>query len=379
MNHPYAIVRGNFAEGNFGDDALLLAAHNLLMRHYPADRIRYECPALAYRQDEACEARTASRLDIFRANAIIYGGGTQFFSFPNSGHGNGKRSLLRQTASIMRRVPASLYIKARAWRENVIASAGIGLGFGPFVPNSPATQAAGKLAAAMSFLWVRDAASLAFCASCGAGGAFQSSDLCFLPSFQNLHVATRSQPSPATMPRVGFVLRDWHYSGKDGLPVAPYVQAAAECRKKGLQVQFFIFSPKRDQQTLRELAAAGENVICWNPQSMRITDYVTMLDSCDLLVTQRFHAAIFSLLLGKPFMAVGIEPKLDMVADMYGIADAKAPTGNGKDELTAKIFRMLANSDACRKKARQVLAEQTTQASRAQAAFDGFMQELQGG
>ncbi len=365
------IVRGNFAEGNFGDDALLLAVRGLLSRHYCDSRILFDCPKLANRHNHLRNARVVAPGDVMRAAAILYGGGTQFFSFPGASNHEGKslRRLLR-TLRHPKRLVSGFRGRRRLRFEATLPKVGVGLGCGPFVAGSTEERATQTLLKQMRFLWVRDAVSVAFCQKTGIRAVTQAPDLCFLPSFQAQYIPHRMSTRMPVSPQVGIVLRDWRYGTGDLMSAKEYLKCGAICRQNGMRVRFFVFSPDRDTSTMRQLNEAGEMPVCWTAESMQVEEYVLLLDSCDVLVTSRFHGAVFALLLGKPFVAIEIEPKLKGASELYRGQDILVEPRIAPSDLFHRIQHIFEHLGEYNAQAIRVRDELTERATDAQAEFD---------
>ena len=51
-----------------------------------------------------------------------------------------------------------------------------------------------------------------------------------------------------------------------------------------------------------------------DPNNDNINDFIAKHYNFDLVITARFHGAVFASLIGKPFITIGIEPKLEMIS-----------------------------------------------------------------
>ena len=92
--HNQIYLRGNFEEGNFGDDALLVA-NVLLARRY--NFIVSLLGAPSPYADDRFVPNSALEADIRPPCLIQYGGGTQFFSLPRASS-DGQAALTSITA-----------------------------------------------------------------------------------------------------------------------------------------------------------------------------------------------------------------------------------------------------------------------------------------
>ena len=178
-----ASLRGNFHEGNFGDDALLLACASLLqgqVKHIQFER------NVAYR-DERVQDTLAAADEPMQPDMIVYGGGTQFFSFSASAPVV-QHSLISRVArklSSPTSLMASYRARTRAAQNRRISKIAIGIGVGPFENSVAAEQAVGLLRQ-MELVWVRDASSEDFCRNNNIPNLVVSSDLCFTKAFTQI-------------------------------------------------------------------------------------------------------------------------------------------------------------------------------------------------
>lgn len=302
-----ALIRGNYSESNFGDDALLLATVQLLQPHFStivADQ------HVAY-SDQRMSIRCAGKEKPVNPDVIVFGGGTQFFSFLGAADAIAPRGL---GARILDRIsdPASikywLQERRRLMTDARTPKVGLGLGVGPFPDIDPSREAAAKFLRSMALLWIRDAASESFCRENGVVKAFRSSDLCFTSAFRSVVRAPQiSRARTAGEKRVAIVLRDW--GSLEATFFSKMVEVARRLRLLGHQVEFFSFAPT-DHCFRRALDEAGEAWIGWPLQSGDIEDYWKKLAQVDLVVSSRFHGAIFAILSETPFIPIEIEPKL---------------------------------------------------------------------
>lgn len=230
------LLRGNYAEANFGDDALLVAAYRLLARH--ALRIVVEGGA-AYR-DDRLSGLGVRVPDHRRFDAIVYGGGTQFFAFdhdtPVTSVPFGRRILgkIARPTSVL----GSIRARRRVRIESQTARLAIGFGIGPFPENSPSEAAAAKIVRTMALVWVRDRASETFCRRHGVETAVLSADLCFTSAFaEAVQPPAPTAPSDRRLLQVGIVLRDWAALGDEFFEAA--IEAARRLRQVDVATVFF--------------------------------------------------------------------------------------------------------------------------------------------
>lgn len=357
-------LRGNYEEGNFGDDALLIAVLAILSRHQLTCQLTNKPAFRTHRFSDAIIDSDA------HYDLIVYGGGTQFFSFgsPEKQQGISLMRIarfLKLGALVSRlRLQRSQSKKARAIKI------GIGLGIGPFVDNSDEEETVANLLRTMKFLWVRDPASEAFCKE-NEIPHLSSSDLCFTPSFLNTTKFTHPFDNNRTV-RVAIVLRDWIGLGENYFE--KMVEVAIKLRDANYDVSFFSLSPS-DNQYLISLKQLGEKVNAWNPETDSLEGYWAQLASFNLIVTSRYHGAIFALLSGRPFITIDIEPKLVQLKSIFD-PGLSLSTEDSSDEAADKITNATARLDQLTTLARQALANQRLIATEGERQFDLFLNEF---
>lgn len=371
QTHPsFASLRGNFHEGNFGDDALLLACTSLLEDR--VDHIQFERD-VAYR-DERIKDTLVDADKPIPPDTIVYGGGTQFFSFSSSAPVV-RHSLLSRVAHKIFS-PTSLVESYRARttaaQNRRTSRIAIGIGVGPFDNSVAAEQAAGLLRK-MDLVWVRDAPSEYFCRSNSIPNLVASSDLCFTEAFTQITVLpleiNRTQDGPR---KIGIILRDW--PTLDAAFFQRQVGLARKLRGAGHDVRFLGLS-EHDNRYLTEMAALGERVRVWDPKSERLEDFWALIAKQDLVVTSRFHGAIFALLSTTPFIAIEIEPKLsnlrDMVPELASFAISPSLT---VDVMCQTIENLLAQSGSVLPALDRALSEQRVRARAGENALKAYFE-----
>ncbi|HXY59429.1 MAG TPA: polysaccharide pyruvyl transferase family protein [Methylocystis sp.] len=366
------LLRGNYAEGNFGDDALLLAACKLLARHAKEARVD---GAFAYRDERLSGLAGQDRHD-GRYDVIVYGGGTQFFEFAHDPPAKAPSLASRIIRKIVR--PTELLGSARArrrsWREARKPRLAIGFGVGPFVGNGGAEAAATALLQTMPLVWVRDESSLDFCRRQGIEGVVPSADLCFTSTFATVVRAPRKPDRGTRRRRVGIVLRDWN--GLDDAYFESAIEASRRLRSFNVETAFFSFSP-RDRRLRAALRRAGEPVAAWGCERGSLERFWGELAAMDLVVTARFHGAVFALLSETPFLALAIEPKLEQVqrwSDGGSAPECILPPLTDAEFMTRRILAALEEAAQRTALARNMLSRQRRLASFGERRLAAYFQ-----
>jgi len=317
------VVRGGYGLGNFGDDALMVAAYQVASKVFQPGEIGFLCHDDSYFDKLLPEARCIRRDSEkrIRTDYFVYGGGTQFDSFPRS-RTRRFRDLKKalQSFSGAREFAGKVYNRLRLGKHDMETDPGarlaaIGIGVGPFVDGSWEEKAARALFHKMELVAVRDTSSFDTCRNWGARNLVQRSDLCFLPGLWGAD----DPPPPSSRPdvrigKVGIVVRDWSHNVEGNAYYEALRDVADKLRNTGIEATFICFDTRSDTNWLEWLAENREPVVAWDPARESGSDFLTALSRYDAFITARYHGAVFAAILGKPSICIGIEPKLDMVS-----------------------------------------------------------------
>lgn len=363
-------IRGNYQEGNFGDDALLLGCAGLLEGY--TQSLLVEEP-MAYRDERLNAVEIGQGADAV-PDLFVYGGGTQFFSFdagvPVSAVSRAL-GVARKLASPSAYV-ASIRARVRTAKTRRIPKMAIGVGLGPF-SNRPSAEATAELLRDMALVWVRDARSEEFCLNYGIENVVASADLCFTDAFARVTSPTLGQPRADGQPlQVAIILRDWKFI--DSGFFQRQILLARKLRSAGHQVRFLSLSPI-DSSYAAEMTVSGESLLVWNARVSRIEDFWDLIAQQDLVITSRYHGAIFALLSETPFIAVEIEPKLhnlrDLVPELGQFAiDPLADI----DRVYGNIVGALSQRDRLLPAMRNALVTQRDKARKGEEALSFFLE-----
>lgn len=364
------LVRGYYGAANCGDDALLAACFQLLRRHYAPREIvvcarsRTYLPALV----PGVKILTPG-MSLPAAPLVVYGGGTQYFSFPAYAS-----SLSPPPAPPPQRRP-SRWLEALRWRlsrrtaQPLRHCVALGIGLGPFAAPEDAAVPR-QLFESAGYLAVRDPVSLALCQAWGLTQAVLRSDLCFLPGWRPQD-APDAPPWSALPFQLGVIVRDWPYTPEGEIYRAPLLEVVARLRAEGLRITFITFQPEYDWET--RLAAQGESVLAWHPDQMTLPAFLDQLASCAAFLTARYHGAIFAALLGRPCISIELEPKLRLVAELLSARPfIWRPPFQLADGLTL-VRRLFTEYTSAQAYLRQVVMDQQRLAGQMQAEFDEFL------
>jgi polysaccharide pyruvyl transferase WcaK-like protein len=187
------------------------------------------------------------------------------------------------------------------------ARAGIGIGVGTYTRSSRRFKHDILSLAAFDFLMVRDPASVNNSHNfLDPQKVWRSTDLAF--SFDYTQTNRRT---PNEGPTIGFILRDW----PTGDHVTMVIEVARILAKRGTGIAFYSFDEGADRQFISTVSTFAD-IHIWNPHHISIDQFMAALADCQLIVSSRAHGAIIAACLGIPSLCVGIEPKLNEVANM---------------------------------------------------------------
>lgn len=311
------IILGGYGLRNFGDDALMYVLHKKLSLYYDEIDIAYICTPDSYLKQIV---NTSTVFDIRKNNSfdteiLLYGGGTQFYSFqPKKSFLYRLLQNLKHPFSLSKKIIKKINRRDNKKKNLVNKTAAIGIGVGPFLPNADHSveMSTKNLFLDMDFIGVRDDYSFNKCKEWGIANVQQYSDLCYLMEhefeFENRKISHGVK-------KVGIIVRDWNQTDEGAAYYTKITPLISRLSQLGYNANIIIFSQKRDSYWLKELK--DNNVLIWNPDKNSIQEFITKLDEYDLFVTARYHGAVFSTLLGKPFVSISVEQKLDMVSDLY--------------------------------------------------------------
>jgi len=324
MNRPpeTIAIKGSYGCGNLGDDVLMVAAFEIVKRMFPSESIVFLCRDASYIHKIVCDAKVISPSNRYGkvADIILYGGGTQFFSFPRTR----QKGVMKRIMCNIRR-PAGLTKKVfRKMKEELLSeksprSVAIGIGLGPFVENSRELQRTTNMFARMEFVAVRDITSYELCEKWGCANVSLGSDLCYLPGlWQKCVCVSNTNTKSNSIERVGIIVRDWLHTYEGDDYVIPLFQVVDKLRSEGKEVEFISFAKRSDNEWAKRLKDIDEQFKAWDPEKCTISEFMELLSGYDAFVTARYHGAVFASILGKPVVCIEVEPKLRLISDLLG-------------------------------------------------------------
>ena len=319
-------IRGAYGCGNFGDDALLVAAREMIRRANVPPPLVLPCGDGQYVKRLVPDSTVLPRGNCpdGRVDILIYGGGTQFYSFPLTGRP--QSLLLRMFRNMLHPVLLSQKMlrmvvtgkKSPQYVGGHCANVAIGIGLGPFVENCSSIKKRKNLFSRMEYVAVRDTASYDICRAWGVDNVLLRSDLCYLTGVWSPDLANPTPPSSAAVRRIGVIPRDWPHTTEGNAYVESLLDGVAELRQEGRTVDFILFARSADTVWAKRLKAKGEHVRVWDPANENVESFLESLSGYDAFITARYHGAVFASILGKPVICIEIEQKLQLISDLLG-------------------------------------------------------------
>lgn len=319
-NHPVKtiILKGWYGERNFGDD-LLLAVLSRIFGAVGLDVFVWSKWA-KYLRRIAPNVRPLEPWSRLRAPvALVYGGGTQFFTFPGGTHvwytRSNLKAILRSPRRIARapitvlRMLAEAGRSARARRASFRAALGIGVG--PFWGSCQDTSAKLEILRSLDWLSVRDNESKETCVINGLHAARLGADLAFLYPAVGQHVEYRSN-EVIVVPRSSPMDQDW---------VRWESAVVRSLRSLSAENIVILSLCERDAHVAHALALKTmARVEKWDPSHMRFEDIIFRLSSARLVISARYHGALVSAAAGVPTIILGLDQKLHSLGNQLPTA-----------------------------------------------------------
>lgn len=376
------LLKGYYGRGNFGDDALLMSAVKLI-----GDVFCENDPKVYLEQRSNVKYLSAiigielhpysSKVGV---DLIIYGGGTQFFSFTKISRtdkikfwiGEFRRRPILTLFEIIKRLRSRYFISISKNHQSndsvkpLIAM--VGVGFGP-QEDSDSEKKSLEMVNASSVITVRDKFSFEYLRSViSTKKVYQTSDLCYL-HFREMCSRIAGERSRAQGKgshkelQLGIILRDWKWLNGDFN--SEVVDTVLSCIEGNWKAKVFVFSADEDQSIKKICDEKGlESEVWLSDDNNSFEKYIRKLADCDRVISSRYHGLVFSALLGIPHLALSIDRKLsahkyenqDLCSEwypsegfkklrtcIYGILDKTPKGGAAVDQLNILYSASLDN------------------------------------
>lgn len=212
-----------------------------------------------------------------------------------------------------------------------LPSISLGIGVGPYCKSSRRYWQDALTLSEKRSIYVRDNESFELLKTMNINKKiYEISDLVFL----NEYWLTENYSETFQKESISFILRDWSVSNNYFEEI---ITLAMELKKKGEIINFFSFNPHNDKETNKKIHNAGFKVIGWNNNEFTLDEYLLLLKSSKVVITERAHGAIISANLGVPCVIIPLENKLINVHKMLSsssiLLDKKFSISNLKTSL----------------------------------------------
>ncbi len=308
------VIKGGYGLTNFGDDALMYTLSLKLKNYFEEDEVSFACYYNKYNKlfSNGYHIESIENFKYIKTELLLFGGGTQFYSFLP------KRSMVRIFLSKIKRFllnPTSVLSKiSQAKRKlgykNIAA---MGIGVGPFLEGSDllAEKNAKEIFSQMSYVAVRDTYSLFKMREWKINQVKAYADICYLMDNTQYTFQKHTQ-----VKKIGIVVRDWNNTAEGEAYYESIIPLVQKLEEQKYEVTLIIFAKKSDKfwnSNKKHFA----KVLEWEPNTNTIEDFMKQLSFFDLILTARYHGAVFSTLLNIPFISIVVEQKLELISEIY--------------------------------------------------------------
>lgn len=297
------VIKGAYGASNFGDDALLFSLiqslpksksiavigkkNNYINKHFKnihyytySDEVKIQC------------------------GVLIWGGGTQFYSFKSFKLLFYKFMNIKSTPRILIN---KLKLGYRGVQVNFKREIYLSIGFGPFSSTSKESLAGNRISKAQS-VYIRDDLSYTSLKQYVTSEKIhRTEDICLLD------FARYKNKNKNKNKRVAIIIRDWKYNS-NSLHIKKTIEFYQKFHKK-IDMDFILFAD--DKVCIKALNSKNIPYLQWDPTKLNILDFSNMLSCYERIVSSRYHGIIFSLIHSIPSVAINIEPKLSQVSSEY--------------------------------------------------------------
>ena len=343
----HTTIVGNYGFSNYGDDILLRSILSSLQGKVPEGELCVLINESDYLQAWYPEVifKPSNQFGKIKTKYLIYGGGTQFYSFKSDLYWLRKR--LTNIGHYLLE-PKKLFerLKIAACDNNIYAerTGAISIGVGPFIRGSSAESEAKSILKRTEFLSVRDLSSLHLLESWGISGVKINSDLGFAMELW-LDKPLKHPTILKETGRIGVIIRNWPHTEEGMRYIDPLFHTMAQLRTEGLHPEFISFAGDYDIKVRNFLEEKGESVLNWDPYKQTPASFTEELMVFDIILTTRAHGVVIGSGLGIPTIAVEIEPKLKAIREGLDIGTIGWGPPFDPNELLQIIHNLISNRE----------------------------------
>jgi len=304
------IIRGAYGEENFGGDLLLDVIDYWTQNVFIDAKIYVGTKKNNYFKKKYPNFIEISKLDALtkKCDYFILGGGTQFFDYKNDRISKKKLSRFDTLINTKPKIVFMYFLrKVFPIQSKKIA---LGLGIGPFDTDNYKTFIPEQLKD-FSKVYLRDSYSAEICNELSISNRL-AADLCFSSDFKKRYPFEHDRiDSPKR--KIGIVLRSWNHDEKGdliNLKMFNWIQENSD-----LEIEIFIFAKTEDIKVTKKMSQLNVKINVWEPKISDFNTYLESLSLMDVIITSRYHAAVFGAIFKIPTICLGIDPKLKHLVD----------------------------------------------------------------
>jgi polysaccharide pyruvyl transferase WcaK-like protein len=322
-------IKGAYGDSNFGDDLLMIVFEDFIKANIKNISLNFIGAENNYVSKFLSDSSYNNNQ---KDDLLVYGGGTQFFSFIEKS--TLKTKLKNNISKSPVKIFKKIFQKLGPENEAVISfeKAFLGFGLGPFNNNTQAIEFAKNQLKDSFFTGVRDQVSYDYCNEWNIK-SFLGADVVFSSGF-NKYI--QNVPQTEDSNKIGIIVRDWDWKNS----VADYQEQLISFVNSNphLDVTFIVFAKDKDPKWMKRIQ--DYKSIVWHPETMEINDFIQTLNSFSTFITARYHGAIIAGLLGKKVICVEIEPKLRILTEQipsFALWDNRFDIGKLEDLLKSDL------------------------------------------
>ena len=365
-------IKGAYGNYNFGDDLLLWCLHNTFQKFHNVDF--YFFSEEDYFRKLAPGVKLINNSNFFsfylhkRPYMILYGGGTQFASFDNDTQAKMNSNILKYLLN-----PKLGFVRLRTSMMLTLINrtrhtSAMGIGIGPFSTKNSESSSR-KVIRNMEFVGVRDTLSCSYLKAWHCTGWDLYSDLTFLMKDSIANFVYNGHNCDSF--DIGVILRDWKRTTDGGSYMQNIERLDSIFKRQRLKCRYIIFSVK-DKESIAISRRLNRQILVWDPTCWKLADFITELSCHRLIITSRYHGAICASLFSIPFLSINIEPKLEMVSELFSMPCWSFPFG--ERDVEDHILDVLEHYDKYRGRVSTTVEDQSKKAVKMLTDFYRYLE-----
>lgn len=299
-------IKGAYGDTNFGDDLLMLVFEDYFFSKFPEAKLNFEGKKGIEYPKKMLSHSTYNEMGNY--DCLVYGGGTQFYSFVHKHtlKSKIKNNIKKNPIDVLKKILTKVfpsYNTDKHYTEKVF----LGFGVGPFNNNESSIEFAKDRLKNSLYIGVRDKVSYRYCNEWNIKTKL-GADVVFSSYFDKYLMDI---PENNSFEKIGIIVRDWNWNNNATdyqEKIISYIDSHPE-----LDITIIVFAKDIDLKWMDKIK--NRKHIIWDPDTMSVIDFIKILNSFSTFVTARYHGAIITGLLGKKVVCIEIEPKLRILTE----------------------------------------------------------------